>query len=153
MIIDVVRLSGSGEVFKGEESTSILDMDGDGSVCLHRPIEYELRAYLAGRDLIVQGSVALELSFKCSKCAEFFELRVADEDFTHVKELSDDIESVDLTEDIREAMLLLFPTYPVCRRECKGLCAQCGADLNKAECQCEKPADVRWGDLDKLNIQ
>ena len=153
MIIDLVRLSEGGEVFKGEESTSILDMDGDAKVRLDSPIKYELKAYLAGRDLVVQGSVAVNVSLKCSKCAEFFDLRVSDDDFTNVKELSVDIESVDLTEDIREAMLLLFPTYPVCRGECKGLCAQCGTDLNENECQCEKPADARWGDLDKFNIQ
>ncbi len=33
-------------------------------------------------------------------------------------------------------MLLEFPTKILCKEDCKGLCAKCGADLNKGECSC-----------------
>lgn len=58
-------------------------------------------------------------------------------------------ECVDLTADIREAMILAFPAYPVCSPECKGLCATCGVNLNKAACRCAPPDDNRWGVLDR----
>jgi uncharacterized protein len=153
MIIDIARLSEGGERFKGEEPPSILEMGDDPVVRFDGPLEYDLNAYLAANDLVIGGSLVAKVSLKCCRCAEFFGVTLEDKAFQHVLELSQDIESVDLTDEIREAMLLLFPPYPVCRGECMGLCAQCGANLNETECQCEKPADVRWGGLDELNIQ
>lgn len=61
--------------------------------------------------------------------------------------------SVDLTPDIREAMILCFPGYPVCKAECKGLCPTCGKNLNKGACTCAPPPDNRWSVLDRLDAR
>jgi uncharacterized protein len=46
-------------------------------------------------------------------------------------------------EELREAILLELPTLPVCSPDCKGLCPQCGVNLNNAQCNCnEKDMDV-----------
>jgi uncharacterized protein len=56
-----------------------------------------------------------------------------------------------LLEDVlREQVLLALPIKTVCREECKGLCPQCGKNLNQGECLCARPADVRWHALDGL---
>lgn len=39
--------------------------------------------------------------------------------------------------ELREAIMLELPTLPLCREDCKGLCAQCGADLNEGPCSCD----------------
>ena len=39
-------------------------------------------------------------------------------------------EEVDLSPPLRERLLLALPTLPLCRDDCRGLCARCGADLN-----------------------
>lgn len=55
---------------------------------------------------------------------------------------------VDLVEPLRECVILAFPQAPVCRDECKGMCAQCGADLNEMTCDCEtEEIDPRWEGL------
>jgi uncharacterized protein len=48
--------------------------------------------------------------------------------------------TVDLTEVLRQEILLHFPLIPVCSKGCKGLCPKCGIDLNKKQCDC-KPED------------
>ncbi len=60
-------------------------------------------------------------------------------------------DSVDLTEDIREAIILAFPGYPVCRPDCKGLCSRCGKNLNRGACGCAPPEDNRWVALENLS--
>jgi len=56
-----------------------------------------------------------------------------------------------LLEDVlREQVLLALPMKTVCREECKGLCPQCGKNLNQGECVCTRPADARWHALDGL---
>lgn len=46
-------------------------------------------------------------------------------------------QEVDLTEMLRQEILLHFPTSQVCSKSCKGLCLKCGADLNERMCGCD----------------
>jgi uncharacterized protein len=55
---------------------------------------------------------------------------------------------VDLSEALRECAALSFPQATVCREDCRGLCASCGADLNSAPCDCAAgDSDPRWDGL------
>jgi uncharacterized protein len=45
-------------------------------------------------------------------------------------------DTIDVTEVIRQHVLLALPLAPRCREECPGLCPQCGADLNDGPCGC-----------------
>jgi DUF177 domain-containing protein len=51
---------------------------------------------------------------------------------------------------IDEQIQLELPMKPLCAEGCRGLCPQCGADLNAVPCACEKPADDRWTPLKSL---
>ena len=48
-----------------------------------------------------------------------------------------DGEILDISEDVRQALVLEIPTWSLCSETCKGLCPECGTDLNTAECSCE----------------
>ena len=50
-----------------------------------------------------------------------------------------DDDEIDLGELFCEQILLAIPMTPLCREECKGLCSQCGKDLNEGPCTCEQP--------------
>lgn len=52
--------------------------------------------------------------------------------------LSDDF--IDLAEVLTEQLQLQIPFQPLCRESCKGICHQCGADLNVGRCACAKIA-------------
>ena len=60
--------------------------------------------------------------------------------------------SVDLTEPVREAVILAQPMNPLCREDCKGLCPQCGIDRNTGTCSCEPPIDPRLAALKGLKL-
>jgi uncharacterized protein len=49
---------------------------------------------------------------------------------------------VDITNDIRQEIILAYPMIPICRQTCKGLCAVCGYNLNQGVCHCERGADA-----------
>lgn len=59
-------------------------------------------------------------------------------------------DDLDLRPMVRDAVVLELPLAPLCRADCRGLCPQCGADLNEETCQCEPPRDPRWANLDVL---
>ena len=55
---------------------------------------------------------------------------------------------LDLAEVVRQYAALDVPMKPVCSKDCAGICASCGANLNEIECDCDKrPIDSRWGVL------
>ena len=59
--------------------------------------------------------------------------------------------ALDLREAIREQWLLSVPAYALCRSDCRGLCPQCGADLNAGPCDCAvATTDSRWDALRKI---
>jgi len=59
--------------------------------------------------------------------------------------------TLDLSEAVREELILAVPDYVLCRENCAGLCPHCGKDLNEGPHQCqEAPADSRWGPLGAL---
>jgi uncharacterized protein len=74
-----------------------------------------------------------------------FELEDADE-------VIFDGKTIDLDPIVREQVLLALPMSAVCREDCKGLCAQCGQNLNEKQCGCEKKViDPRLAPL--MNIK
>lgn len=152
MIIDVARLPEEGDRFEGEESPAIFEMEGEKDVRFDGPVHYDLAAQLVSSELIVSGSLKVSMGLRCRRCAEFFSSEITEPSFNCVREVTDEMESADLTADIREAMLLVFPTYPLCSEDCKGLCARCGGNLNRNECSCGPHADFRWGGLENLKI-
>jgi uncharacterized protein len=57
---------------------------------------------------------------------------------------------LDLSEAVREELILAVPQFVECRDDCRGLCPRCGADLNAGPCGCQPEVDPRWAALTKL---
>ncbi len=110
------------------------------------------------------GTLTTTLELRCSRCLESFVLPVeaafdlrylpegvaAPDAETEDGELGEDDASatfytgdeIDLGDLMREQFYLALPMKPLCRRDCKGLCPQCGTNLNTDTCQCQP----RWED-------
>ncbi len=60
-------------------------------------------------------------------------------------------DKIDLTELVREQILLNLPEQVFCTENCRGLCEKCGANRNLIDCNCiEKEIDPRWSSLKNL---
>jgi uncharacterized protein len=67
-----------------------------------------------------------------------------------------DGEILELRAWARDAMALALPTRVLCREDCAGLCAECGANLNQAgpdHGHGERQRDQRWAKLSELRLQ
>jgi uncharacterized protein len=113
----------------------------DGRLGRLRDDEYLWQATL-------RGSVVVE----CRRCLRDVEMVVSGDVaalFTANEEALDDPSAypllpratkLDLTEAVREELVLTVPRFVLCREDCKGLCPQCGADLNTEQCTCTAEA-------------
>jgi uncharacterized protein len=107
------------------------------------------------------GTVQTELELSCSRCLEPYRLPVDaafDMRYHPASEMSleqdrelpeEDLETsyyrdeqIDLNELLREQFYLALPMKPLCQEGCRGLCPQCGTNLNSGQCECS----VGWED-------
>jgi uncharacterized protein len=110
--------------------------------------------------IVVTGPVSGVMKLSCARCLkpfeQGFEVQVQ-ELYAAGAEPEDDeyplVEGqVDLEPLIRDVVVLAMPFAPLCRPDCKGLCARCGGDLNLGECTCPPEADPRWAPLADLEL-
>jgi len=151
LIVDVARLDTGGERYRGELPAEILELAESEILTPLGGVAYDLFVQLLGHELLVRGTLRQRLKCLCVLCATDFETEATDGEFTAVVKISDETDFLDLTEEVREAIIIALPGYPVCREDCKGLCMTCGTDLNTAVCKCrEAGRDNRWVALDTL---
>ncbi|MCI5143002.1 MAG: DUF177 domain-containing protein [Candidatus Electrothrix sp. ATG1] len=104
----------------------------------------------------VRGNLDAGLLLSCDRCLRDYSfvvktdfhylLDVASEESGHVKEIectrasldiiqvSDPV--VDIPDLLRQQLYLVLPEKKICSRNCKGLCARCGTNLNTGRCSC-----------------
>lgn len=153
MIVRLHEIPEKGLALEGEEPASILELEDANEVAGAGPVRYDLFLQLVSDKLIVKGDVHAKLELVCSRCGVFFSTNCGNSAFLRAYPVESGFDEVDLTNDLREAVLLDMPTFAVCSEDCKGLCQYCGTDLNKDSCDCEPPkGDLRWGVLDGLDI-
>lgn len=60
-----------------------------------------------------------------------------------------DGELVEPGEELRELIMAELPHFPLCREDCRGLCPQCGVNLNKEGCKCKQADNKEFPDWKK----
>lgn len=150
MIIELSEIRSEGLDLEGTLPADILDSHPDDPARCVSPIDCRLHCQLAGDDLIVEGTLTAKLELRCRRCDCAYGKALEGIAYHYDERLDPMAESVDLTDDIREAMILALPSYPVCRETCRGLCPQCGVNLNESDCDCGPPEDKRWAALDNF---
>ena len=119
------------------------------------------------QDIRLRGKLAADLELQCARCLEpvqedinrDFELLYrplgadAGRDELSVTDAEAEIgyyqgEGLLLEDVLREQVLLALPLKVTCREDCKGLCPQCGKNLNQEQCSCSIVVeDPRWAAL------
>ena len=104
--------------------------------------------------LILTAEIKVDLEMICSRCLDTFIYPIdidIEERFTTNSE-SEDEEAVvvlddvlDITEVVGTSIISTLPIKRVCKDDCKGLCQECGCNLNFNTCSCNKEdVDIRF---------
>ena len=153
MKILVARIPEEGSNYEGDDPGEILQVDGEQFIRNPGDVHYELYAQHVSDELVVRGKLDADLELQCARCSEFFSTSVGVSDFLRAYPAPEGTDAVDLTADLREEILLHVPGFPLCGEGCKGVCPQCGADLNKGSCTCEvEERPNAWSALDGLDL-
>jgi uncharacterized protein len=141
-------------------TASDIGITGDDVFRDCRDVEFSGHVQRQNDDMIVRGTVSGLLLTSCARCLEEAAVPVVapidmlfiageeggarrSEDTVEEIEETDSVEmydgvELDLRDLIRDQMLVSLPLKPLCREDCRGLCPNCGANLNTSPCSCEK---------------
>ena len=122
-------------------------------------LDWSVSAERAGEEIRIAGSLTATLELACSRCLEPARLTI-DKPFDlffrqRDKDMFDEDEEIELSERetrtafftgtqlaisdiLREQLLLALPMKALCTVDCKGLCPECGMNLNSGSCNCPK---------------
>jgi uncharacterized protein len=157
-------------------SLTLYDENGDDEETLEASeLLGEAKVTRLSDGVLVQGDVEANVHLRCSRCLEDISVPVdarLEEQFQPTVDVEtgkaiakvqtdeddttfaiDSNHMMDLTEPVRQALLVALPMRPLCREDCKGLCVMCGANLNYIDCgHHQEESDSRWEALRALNI-
>ncbi len=156
-------------VLTGDSGSLNLDFQGLNEL---KSVKIELRMQESGEEYFCQGTVHASVNVECSRCLTGFDKQfensvdfIACSESLHADEgdvfdsedyaffVGGDIQA-DITDIVRQSIILSLSLKPLCSEDCKGLCAQCGVNLNEQTCSCEtEKIDPRWESLKKLSEQ
>jgi len=121
-------------------------------------------------DIRLVGRFSAEIEVRCARCLDTVDNKVAEEfdllyrplgvdargDEVSISKAETEIgyyqgEGLLLEDALKEQILFALPVKQLCRTNCKGLCPQCGKNLNIESCDCVTTMqDPRWSALEDI---
>ena len=115
-----------------------------------KPLSCAVQLFRQGDDNVyVVADIETKISVECRRCISPFEVDVTTtlellfiigSESSEQREADEryyDGETLDISEDVRQGLILEIPIWSLCSETCEGLCLECGSDLNSEVCSCE----------------
>jgi uncharacterized protein len=161
-LTDIARAPGAHAAHSFEEP-----LTGDPDIELARPARGSFTVTNTGRLLVLRGAMNAEVRLACARCLEPLVVKIEatlSEEFSarpaaeSREEGTIDVEEperaalhenlLDLSELVRQNIIVNLPIRPLCREDCAGICPHCGDVLNAGPCGC--PPEEPLGPLVEL---
>ena len=138
----------------GTEPAEFLELGDDEIFGAAAPVEDELSVERAAGGALVRGRCGTVISGTCGRCLAPVEQPVEAGDIALFVEIPAGVEVCDISGEIREELLLELPMNLLCDPDCRGLCPECGADLNRGDCGCRRNSGAGgvWDALDGIDL-
>lgn len=107
----------------------------DDFIRFKAPVEVAATVHKVDLTILAQTVSEGHYVSKCSRCLENVE-KPWKVDFDFDVPIDRKTDFVDLTEEIRQEIILNIPATLYCSDDCKGLCVGCGVNLNLEKCKC-----------------
>lgn len=151
---------------------NLLALQEAGECIFLSPLQVHLTIAREYDHIRVNGRVETTLRLACARCLAEFQMEI-DSPFTIFymravgQPLDEDVElaeedmisatyegdEIDFNTELSEQILLAVPFKPLCKEDCRGLCASCGAELNVADCACsQNHQNFKFAALNNLKI-
>ncbi|MCP4653130.1 MAG: DUF177 domain-containing protein [Candidatus Omnitrophica bacterium] len=135
MQIEIEKIRDEPIAIEGEISASELDIDtSDAKLIGNLKVNCSLQRII--REILADFEISFSREIMCSRCLNKY-IENSQDKFRMAYNTADFADSLNVNDDIRERILLNFPMKLLCKTDCKGICPNCGVDLNSEQCQCK----------------
>ena len=121
---------------------------GDEYIKITDPVKFKGDLDSIGELLELKGQITGTIELTCSRCLVKFPQQLDIEVFEKISNDTEtvdkdgevvfiDSDTLDITEIVLNNIILSLPIKRLCKEDCRGLCQQCGTDLNSSSCNCE----------------
>jgi len=159
-----------------EKFSSLVEINMAGDCEFFDPLDIRLGVRRIGKMVAVEGRFSTKVRMNCNRCLKAFVSNMKSRfNLTYTPDMPPQTESagddgvelraeemglilfkgeeIDMRDAVQSEIVMAIPIKPVCAKDCKGLCPQCGSDLNKGDCGCKlKSVDPRLAVLKSLKI-
>ncbi|MEA2062788.1 MAG: DUF177 domain-containing protein, partial [Gemmatimonadota bacterium] len=173
LIIDLKDIISGSHQAEGRLEAKALMFNSESGIEFSGPLFLSVRISTTDQlTYYTKGWISFEMDEKCSRCLKALHhhqrtrisgifafpealdrLELSGERLEEegIRELEQGRKTIDLTDLVRECVLLDYPRFLQCSEDCKGLCPVCGCNLNERECNCARDEiDPRWAKLKEL---
>ena len=148
LLISLESLERGPTTLSGAIPGTVLELEGEAEIRNVGDLVYDLTVERKGTEVLASGSVEASMELECVRSGLFFSTIVRDSAFLRDYSTEETGDILDLTEDVREAVLLQIPSHPVSPE------AQSAEfELPKLSSEVARETDRSpWDDLDQLNL-
>lgn len=86
--------------------------------------------------IVANARVKADFGYLCARCLEEL-FSTQERSYIFDFELNPELEYIDIGEEIRQELIMDNPARILCKKDCKGICPKCGANLNVEQCKCK----------------
>jgi len=156
MLIKINNLTEGTHLYKLDEPIESLGLEEP----FVDKVEINLSLQKLHNQIVLETELQLHAHFECDRCNSDFNSTLEtkyqivylfgnnpdeDGDSLNVTYLPREASEIVLDDDIRDYALLAIPMKKLCKDDCKGLCPECGKNLNEGGCDCKNhEVDPRW---------
>ncbi len=169
MLLNITDIPEEGLTLCYKEEKAELGVIGEG-ITIKDDAQVSVRISVIGSTAYVSGTVSVAVSMQCSRCLKVFPCNISsilNIEYDPISEIekegefelkSDELDVgfykggiLNLTDLVREEIILSIPMRPLCTEDCRGICQLCGKNLNEGFCECRvEEIDPRLSSLKKL---
>lgn len=135
MKLKVDLINDKGLALEEDVPTSSWDLDSS-DIKFKNNLHLSYKIGRRAKEIIVEADIVVQEEIICSRCLNKVP-QTARHKFQKSYCVSELGEYLELDKDIREDILLNFPMKVLCKSDCKGICLNCGANLNLGQCKCQ----------------
>ncbi len=161
MVFDIGEIGSEGLSFSFFADKDQLEFDQVG-LSVTDNIDVSGSLTMIGDDIYLNGKVMTRVNMSCSRCLDDLPYQIDSVLKTHFVLSADQLVSsgeielhasdievevyknqrIDLTQSVRDSILLGVPIICLCIKDCKGICFECGKNLNQEPCRCASESFV-----------
>lgn len=150
--LDVTKaLKNPGQAYPFQAALTLPEMEVLSDPVRFNNINVEGEFLCTGERISMKATVEGQVLSRCAKCLEPVQLPIKAEidalfarqpDPEDPDQYSFEASTLELTDAVKDALLLELPMRFLCSEDCKGLCPHCGVNLNRGSCTCQEGGEV-----------